>query len=148
MKLTRNESAVNFHETLIKVRFNEVDAYRVAWHGHYVAWMEIGRNDLAERFDVGVEQISDAGFMAPVVDLSIKYKRPARFGEELRVRTRVKRTETSTLEFTCDIVGEDGQLTASGRTVHVLTDTNGVLQYTLPPVIAERLEKMMAFLGV
>ncbi|WP_243689109.1 acyl-CoA thioesterase [Geotalea toluenoxydans] len=63
MKLTRNESAVNFHETLIKVRFNEVDAYRVAWHGHYVAWMEIGRNDLAERFDVGVEQISDAGFM-------------------------------------------------------------------------------------
>ncbi|WP_243373155.1 acyl-CoA thioesterase [Geotalea sp. SG265] len=136
------------HETLIKVRFNEVDSYHVAWHGHYVAWMEVGRNDLAARFQLGVDQIADAGFLAPVVELNVKYKRSARFDEELRVRTGMIRTEASTLMFSSEIIGEDGQVKASGTTVHVLTDKNGVLQYSLPPVIAERLEKMMAFLGV
>ena len=43
---------MRYHETKITVRFNEIDAYRVAWHGHYVAWMEIGRNALAGRFDL------------------------------------------------------------------------------------------------
>ena len=38
-KLKTYEVSVNYHETRIKVRFNEVDAYRIAWHGHYVAWM-------------------------------------------------------------------------------------------------------------
>lgn len=139
---------MNYHETVINVRFNEVDAYRVAWHGHYVAWMEVGRNELAARFGMGVEEIAAAGFMAPVVELNIKYRKSARVHEALRVRTTVKRTETSTLEFVSTIVGEDGQVCATGRTVHVLTDMSGVLQYALPPVIAERLQQMMIALGV
>lgn len=142
------EEMVNFHETLIKVRFNEVDAYRIAWHGHYVAWMEAGRNDLAGRFGLDAAQIADSGYLAPVVVLELKFIRPARFGEELRVRTTLRRTETATLEFVCDMFGEDGKLSASGRTVHALTDRDGVLQYALPQVIAERLQGLMAFLGV
>jgi acyl-CoA thioester hydrolase len=83
-----------------------------------------------------------------VVALDLKYKRPARFDEELRVLTTVRRTETATLEFLCEIIGPDGSTCASGRTVHVLTDQNGTLQYTLPPVIAERIEKMLSYLEV
>lgn len=141
-------SKATVHETTVKVRFNEVDAYRVAWHGHYVAWMEVGRNDLAGRFGLSAEDIAASGFMAPVVELNLKYRRPARYGEELRVQTTLKRAETSTLEFSCTIIGEDGKISAWGRTVHALTDMDGVLQYALPPVIAERLQRMMACLGV
>ena len=139
---------MNYHETPIRVRFNEVDAYHVAWHGHYVGWMEVGRNDLAGRFGLNADQIGDAGFLAPVVALELKYKRPARFDEELRVMTSVRRTETATLEFVCEILGPDGAPCATGRTVHVLTDRNGTLQYTLPPAIAERIEQMLCYLEV
>jgi acyl-CoA thioester hydrolase len=83
-----------------------------------------------------------------VVTLELKYKRPARFDEELRIVTTIRRTETATLEFLCDIVGADGASCASGRTVHVLTDKNGTLQYSLPAVIAERIEKMLSYLEV
>ena len=139
---------VNFHETAIKVRFNEVDAYRVAWHGHYVAWMEVGRNDLAGRFGLSADQIHEAGYLAPVVALELKYLRPSCFDEELRIRTALKRSETATLEFLCTVVGPDGATRATGRTVHALTDQNGVLQFTLPPVIRERVELMLASLEV
>lgn len=139
---------MKYHETRVRVRFNEVDSYQVAWHGHYVAWMEIGRNDLAGRFDLDADQVADAGFLAPVVALELKYKRPARFNEELRVMTSVRRTETATLEFLCEILGPDGVQRASGRAVLVLTDRNGTLQYSAPPLIRQRIDRMLAYLEV
>jgi acyl-CoA thioester hydrolase len=137
-----------YHDTRIRVRFNEVDSYRIAWHGHYVAWMEAGRNDLASRFGLDAAQIAEAGFQAPVVALELKYLRPARFGEELLVRTTLLRKETATLEFHSLIVGGEGKLCASGRSVHALTDEHGVLQYALPQPIAPRLAALYDFLGV
>lgn len=139
---------MKYHETAIRVRFNEVDSYQVAWHGHYVAWMEEARNELAGRFGVDAAQIAAAGFRAPVVALELKYLRPARFGEELKVRTTLARKQTATLEFFCQIIGEDGKVSARGRTVHALTDAEGVLQYTLPQPIAQGLASLMDYLGV
>lgn len=137
---------MKYQEITVKVRFNEVDAYQVAWHGHYVAWMEVGRNDLAGRFELDADQIAAAGYLAPVVALELKFRRPARFGEELRIQTSLRRTETATLEFVCRILGGDGKLCATGKTVHALTDRDGVLQYALPPVIRERVARMLAWM--
>lgn len=137
---------MTWHETPLTVRFNEVDAYGVAWHGHYVAWMEVGRNDLAGRFELNAEQIGAAGFRAPVVNLELSFKRPARFNEQVIVRTTARRSDTATLEFLTRICSAEGTLLATGRTVHVLTDEAGVLHYRLPPVIAERLERLLASL--
>lgn len=137
---------MKYHETLLTVRFNEVDAYNTAWHGHYVAWMEVGRNDLAGRFELDAAHIATSGYYAPVVVLELKYKRPVRFNEEIRVLTTLRRTETATLEFISRIVGADGRVAAEGRTVHALTDKEGTLQYSAPPVIRERVERLTASL--
>ena len=142
---TPGKQGVKYHETPLKVRFNEVDAYHVAWHGHYVAWMEVGRNDLAGRFGLNADDIAAAGYLAPVVVLELKYLRPTRFDDELRIRTSLKRMETATLEFNCTIIAADGKKCATGRTVHSLIDKNGVLQYSLPPVIRERVERLLSW---
>ena len=133
------------HETIIKVRFNEIDAYHVAWHGHYVAWLEVGRNELAGRFGLNAEQLAAAGYLGPVVALELKFLRPARFNDEITVRTTLQRTETPTLEFHTVIVGPDGSPCARGKTIHALTDLDGVTQYRLPAAIAERVERMLAW---
>lgn len=134
---------MRFHETPITVRFNEIDAYRVAWHGHYVAWMEIGRNQLAGRFGLGPDQLAESGYLGPVVALELKFLRPARFDEELSVRTTPQRRETPTLEFRTEIIGADGKVCARGVTVHALTDLDGITQYRLPGALAERVGKML-----
>jgi acyl-CoA thioester hydrolase len=139
---------VNYHETAIKVRFNEIDAYHVAWHGHYVAWMEVGRSELAGQFGLDADQLVAEGYLAPVVTLELQYRKPLRYAEEVCIRTTIRRTDTATLEFACQIVGAHGALAASGRTIHALTDLEGVLQYRVPPVIADRVERLMAHLEV
>jgi acyl-CoA thioester hydrolase len=136
---------VRYHETKITVRFNEIDAYQVAWHGHYVAWLEIGRNDLAGRFGLNAMQLAEAGYLGPVVTMELKFLRPARFDEELRIRTTLQRTAVATLEFRTVIVGDDDKRCATGRTVHVLTDRQGTIQYHLPAPIAERVEDLLAW---
>ena len=139
------DKRMKYHETTVKVRFNEIDVYNVAWHGHYVSWMEVGRNDLAGRFGLNAEDISLAGYFAPVVAMELKFTRPARFNDELRIRTSLKRMETATLEFNCTIIGADGKKCARGKTVHSLVDGNGMLQYSLPPVIRDRVERLLAW---
>lgn len=137
---------MNYHETSVKVRFNEVDAYRVAWHGHYVAWMEIGRSGLAGRFGLDAFQLAELGYLGPVINLEIKYLRPARFNDELTVRTRIVPSDTATLLFESVIVDNSGAKLAVGLTTHALTDLAGVLQFQLPPAVAERLAAMRAWL--
>ncbi|MBL0225646.1 MAG: acyl-CoA thioesterase [Geobacteraceae bacterium] len=137
---------MRFHETPLRVRFNEVDAYNVVWHGHYVAWMEIGRNDVAGRFGLDAEQLSELGFLGPVVSLEVKYLNPARFKDDILVRTSLRSTETATLVFLSEIVTASGRKLASGVTTHALTDKNGVLLFKLPDVLSDRLENMKKWL--
>ena len=137
---------MRYHETAITVRFNEIDAYRVAWHGHYVAWMEIGRTALAGQFCLDADQLQSAGYLGPVVELSVKYLQPARFNDRITIRTRLLPSETATLVFESLIMGPDARKLASGRSTHALTDLNGVLQFRMPPVVAERVERMRAWL--
>lgn len=136
---------MNYHETTITVRFNEVDAYRVAWHGHYVAWMEIGRSALAGEFGLDAFQLSDLGYLGPVVALEVKYLRPARFNDLVTIRTTLCKSETATLVFESIIVDSLGKRLASGVTTHALTDLNGVLQFRMPGNVAERVNRMQAW---
>jgi acyl-CoA thioester hydrolase len=138
---------MRFHETPLQVRFNEVDTYSVAWHGHYVTWMEVGRNDLAGRFGMDAGQLAELGYLGPVVSLEIKFLNPARFKDELLVRTSLRPTETATLVFLHEIIAADGRKLATGVTTHALTDMNGVLQFQVPAVLSERLAVLHKWLG-
>jgi acyl-CoA thioester hydrolase len=131
----------------MKVRFYEVDSYQVAWHGHYIAWFEVARNELASRFGLDPMQLKEAGLMAPVVDLTCKFKLPARYNDEVIIQTSMERTETAKLIFHYTVM-RDTEVLAEGGTTHVLTDLMGTMLYKVPPAVHQRLEEMMVYLGV
>jgi len=135
------------YETHLKVRFCEVDSYQVVWHGHYVAWFEVGRNELASRFGLDPEQLKAMGLMAPVVDLSCQFKLPARYGDEVIVQVTMQRCETAKLIFHYSVM-RDNEVLAQGGSTHVLTDLKGTMLYQVPSEVHGRLEQMFASLGV
>jgi len=140
---------MKYHETTIQVRFYEVDAYSVVWHGHYVGWFEVGRNELTEKFDMGPLQLKEKNLLAPVVELNCEYKFPATFGESLLVQTTMERTEVAKLIFHYRVLSQrDGKVLATGSTTHVLTDLKGNLLYRVPPEVLERIESMRKHLDV
>jgi acyl-CoA thioester hydrolase len=140
---------MKYHETMIQVRFYEVDAYGVVWHGHYVGWFEVGRNDLTERFHIGPLQLKEKNLLAPVVELNCEYKFPATYGESLLIQTTMERTEVAKLIFHYRVLSQgNGKVLATGSTTHVLTDFNGNLLYRVPPEVLEKLEEMRKYLEV
>lgn len=140
---------MKFHETRIKVRFTEVDLYQVVWHGHYIGWFEVSRNELARRFELDPLKLMKVGFLAPVVELHCQFKEPARPNDEIIVRTGIERTELANLIFTYSVLqGETKRVLATGRTIHVLTDSRGTLLYRIPDAIQQRISRMMEYLEV
>ena len=135
------------YETQLKVRFCEVDSYQIVWHGHYIAWFEVARNELTSRFNMDPEQLKAMGLMAPVVDLSCQFKLPARYGDEVVVRITMQRCETAKLIFLYT-VRRDDEVLAEGSSTHVLTDLEGTLLYKVPPEVQGWIEQMCASLGV
>jgi len=69
--------------------FFDVDSMDIVWHGHYVKYLELARCALLERFDYGYAQMRASGYGWPVVDLRLKYVRPASFNQPLVVRAEI-----------------------------------------------------------
>ena len=140
---------MKYHETSLQVRFYEVDAYGVVWHGHYVGWFEAGRNDLTQRYQMGPLQLKERSFLAPVVDLECQFKLPATFGSSVTIQTTMERTEVAKLIFRYRVLDQgNGTVLATGSTTHVLTDLKGNLLYRVPPEVIERIEAMRKYLEV
>jgi len=140
---------MRYHETPLQIRFFEVDAYGVVWHGHYIGWFEVGRNELTQRFNIGPLQLKERNLLAPVVELTCQFKLPASFGDSLIIQTTMERTEVAKLIFHYRVLHQgNGKILATGSTTHVLTDLHGNLLYRVPPEVLERIEKMRKYLGV
>jgi acyl-CoA thioester hydrolase len=140
---------MKYHETSLQVRFYEVDAYGVVWHGHYVGWFETGRNDLTQQFQMGPLQLKEMNLLAPVVELDCQFKLPATFGDSLIIQTTMERTEVAKLIFHYRVLDQENRkVLATGSTTHVLTDLKGNLLYRVPPEVLERIEAMRAYLEV
>lgn len=129
----------------LRVRFNEVDALRIAWHGHYVTWLEEGREGFGRAFGLGYQDVAAAGCLIPLVHLELDWFAPARHGDELTVVTRLHPDERAQLQFTYEVLGpsraERPPLLARGRTVQVFTDLGGQLLLTRPAVYEEFLAR-------
>jgi acyl-CoA thioester hydrolase len=140
---------MKYHETRVKVRFTEVDLYHVVWHGHYLNWFEVSRNELARRFELDPVKLMESGFLVPVVEVHCQFKEPARLNDELLVRTAIEPSEVANLIFTYAVLhAETERILATGRTIHVLTDSKGNLLYRIPEAIQQRIDRMMEYLEV
>lgn len=73
----------------VKVPFYDVDSLNVAWHGHYAKYMEQARCALLDLIGYNYDAMRADGFFWPVVDLHIRYVRPAVFGQCLAVRAEL-----------------------------------------------------------
>lgn len=77
----------------IIVPFHDVDMMAVVWHGHYAKYFEIARCALLEKIDYNYLQMRDSGYAWPIIDLSIRYLKPAVFGQVVTVNAALAEWE-------------------------------------------------------
>ncbi len=138
---------MKYDETEIRVRFNEVDSWGMVWHGHYIAWFEVGRMALLGKFQLLPQDFSGMGYIAPVVDLKCAYKEPARLDEEILIRTTIVKPTKAALTFLFQVLRKsDRKLLASGEETQVLLTLDGKMLYYLPQALQEKLRLLLDYL--
>ncbi len=125
------------HITRFRVRFNETDPLGIVWHGHYITYFEDGREAFGETYGISYRDIQGNGFLAPVVKCTCEYKLPLRHGDWATVETVFVNHPAAKMVFRYTIYNAAEQTVATGETIQVFTDTDGVLVLTNPPFFAD-----------
>ena len=71
----------------IRVRYAETDQMGVVYHGNYFAWFEIGRIELLRQTGWSYKALEADGIGLPVIEATCQYRHPARYDDELEIRT-------------------------------------------------------------
>ena len=109
-------------EAHVRVRYAETDQMGVVYHANYLVWFEIGRVELIRQMGLDYSRLeAEEGCLIAVVEATARYKAPARYDEELAVRTRISGVRGSMVRFRYQIVRlSDERLLCEGETVHVV----------------------------
>ena len=123
----------------VRVRYADTDQMGVAYYANYFIWFEVGRTDLLRSTGWSYQAMERDGWSLPVIEARCEYRRPARYDDELEVRTRGLAVTPVRIRFDYQIVraGESDVL-ASGHTVHAALATGGRPR-RLPRRVAELL---------
>jgi acyl-CoA thioester hydrolase len=121
-------------ESRLRVRYAETDQMGVVYHANHFIWFEIGRVELMRQLGFSYRDMErDHGCFIPVVDARCRYKLPARYDEEIIVRTHLKNVRESVVHFGYELVrASDGELLAEGETTHMVIDAQMKIA-PLPP---------------
>lgn len=106
----------------VKVRYAETDAQGVVYHGSYVVWFEVGRTEYCEVAGYAYARMEAEGVNIVVTDLTARYRRPARYGDTVRVATRLASTRSRGCTFAYRVFLPDGTLAVEGETTHLFVD--------------------------
>jgi acyl-CoA thioester hydrolase len=110
----------------VRVRYAETDQMGVVYHANYFVWFEVGRTDLLRAAGWTYREMEAEGLSLPVIQAQCDYKQPARYDDELEVRTTGELMSPVRVAFSYEIVRPaDGELLAIGKTVHATLDRDG-----------------------
>lgn len=123
----------------LTVRFAETDLMGIVHHSAYVVWFEAGRVAWMEAAGMPYAEIGASGRHFAVTGLQAEYRAAARFGDVVRVQTRLVGLRSRHVAFAYSVsrVGDD-ELLATGGSEHICVDLDGRMA-KIPPSIADRL---------
>ena len=110
----------------LTVRFAETDLMGVVHHSSYVVWFEAGRVEWMAVAGMPYAEIAATGHHFAVTAIHAEYRAAARFGDVVRVETRLMRLRSRQVAFGYEIRhASRGELLATGSSEHICVDLNG-----------------------
>ena len=98
----------------------------VVYHANYFVWFEVGRTDLLRSTGWSYRELEREGVRLPVIVAHCEYKLPARYDDELEIRTSGTVMSHVRVEFNYEVVRVgDGALLVTGHTAHAALDRDG-----------------------
>ena len=98
------KTVTNSHKINIRARYGETDQAGVVHHSVYPIWFEMGRTELLRAAGFAYKDLEAAGIFFVVVELFVKYYRPARYDEKLELVTTCSQATACKIKHTYELI--------------------------------------------
>ena len=110
----------------VRVRYAETDQMGVVYYANYYIWFEVGRTDLLRSAGGSYRDMERDGVQLPVIESHCEYRQPAKYDDELEVRTTGSIVSPVRVKFSYQLVRPlDNTTLAIGHTIHAALDGGG-----------------------
>lgn len=124
--------------TQLRVRYGETDQMGVVYHGNYALYFEIARTESLRQIGVTYLSLEENGVMMPVVNLSMNYKKPAKYDDLLSITALFHTMPTARAVIDYEVHNEAGELLCTGTSTLAFVDmkTNRITR--CPDILLEK----------
>jgi len=122
------------NRTEAPVRFSEVDALGIVWHGHYLKFFEDGREAFGRQYKLGYLDIYEHKLATPLININVDYKKTVKYGDSVIIETTFINSPAAKIIFNYKIYrASDKELVAKGGSTQVFINLEHELFITIPP---------------
>ena len=104
------------------VYYYETDKMGVVHHSNYARWLEEARTFFFNDMNLAYVETERLGVICPITDISMKYKHPARYGDDFTVQLRMTKYTGVRFRVAYTVVDQDGDLLLEGESGHAFVD--------------------------
>ena len=112
-------------ETRHRVNYSETDQMGVVYHANYAVWLDVARTEHLRSAGMSYADFEARGFRLAVGELTVRYRRPARFDDLVRVRCWVAERASRRVRFGYRVERQcDDELLATAETAMMVLDAD------------------------
>lgn len=111
-------------EIPIRVRYAECDPMGFVHHSKYFEYFEMARTELLRLTGIRYRDLEEKGVLFVVVKVECKFRRPARYDDELLLRVRIARMGRARIDHRYELYRE-GLLLCDATSVLACVDRQG-----------------------
>ncbi len=108
--------------TKIRVRYGETDQMGYMYYGNYAEFYEVGRVEMLRSLGLTYSGMEESGIMMPVLEMHIKYLKPALYDEEITVKVILEKMPGVKIFFKYELFNEKNELINLGETLLVFVN--------------------------
>ena len=131
-------------EAIAKIQFYDVDAMQVVWHGNYARFLELARCALLEKIGYSYSEMARSGYFWPIVDMHIKFVRPVRMAQQVRLTATLLEYENRLRIDYRIFDAASGDLLSKAQTTQLaVAISTGLLEFSSPHELVDKVKVLL-----
>ncbi len=123
----------------IRPRYGEVDQMGYVYHANYVAYCHQARTELLRKFGICDSILDENNIMLPVIEMNLKYLKPAHYDEKLIITTTIKEMPVVRFRFEFEITNEMQEKVCTATSTVVFVESQTRKPIRVPELIEQAL---------
>src|SRR5262245_14008237 len=129
-------------ETKVRVRYAETDQMGFVYHSNFFHYFEVSRVEFIRQLGLSYADMEKMGVIMPVVDVHVKYLRPALYDDLLTIKTTLREIPAHhKIEFHHEVYNEKKELLCVGKIILYFLEKDSRKRTTMPEALKKTIER-------